>query len=118
MLENEMNIDERKNKIAELLKENGLKEHGIYYYVPSLLKYFSTADINSLIAPRPHFSVNGRLDPLTPEEGLYKIDRILSGLYASLGVPENWHLRVDEVAHQETEGARKEILAFLKRHLQ
>jgi hypothetical protein len=36
----------------ELMKINNLKGHGIYYYVPSLLKHFSTAQINELIAPR------------------------------------------------------------------
>ena len=38
---------------------HGLKEHGIYYYVPSLLKHFQAADINELIVPRAHLSVNG-----------------------------------------------------------
>ena len=30
----------------ELIKSHNLKGHGIYYYVPSLLKHFQTADIN------------------------------------------------------------------------
>src|SRR5262252_7207807 len=41
----------------ELIRTRGLKEHGIYYYVPSLLKHFRTADINELIVPRPRLSV-------------------------------------------------------------
>ena len=57
----------------ELIKAHGLKEHGIYYYVPSLLKHFQTADINELIVPRTHLSVNGRKDPLTPPAGVEKI---------------------------------------------
>jgi hypothetical protein len=41
----------------ELIRTQALKEHGIYYYVLSLLKHFQTADINELIVPRPHLSV-------------------------------------------------------------
>src|SRR6266446_61221 len=36
----------------ELIRTQALSEHGIYYYVPSLLKSFRTADINELIVPR------------------------------------------------------------------
>jgi len=36
-----------------LMEKKLLDEHGLYYYVPGLLKYFTTAKINSLIAPRP-----------------------------------------------------------------
>src|ERR1035438_7852094 len=58
-----------------LIEAHGLHEHGIYYYVPALLKHFTTSQINELIVPRPHLSVNGRKDPLTPPKGVEKIDR-------------------------------------------
>ena len=50
----------------ELIKAHSLSLHGIFYYVPSLLKHFQSADINELIVPRARLSVNGRRDPLTP----------------------------------------------------
>ena len=37
-----------------LIEMQLLDRHGLYYYVPSLLKHFDTAGINALIAPRPH----------------------------------------------------------------
>lgn len=40
-----------------LVNEGGLDGHGVYYYVPNLLLHASTADICSLIAPRPHLSL-------------------------------------------------------------
>jgi len=40
----------------ELINNGSLKEHGIYYYVPSLIKHFRTADINELIVPRSRLS--------------------------------------------------------------
>ena len=66
-----------------------LDGHGLYYYVPSLLKHFTTAQINALIAPRPHLALAGNLDPLTPPAGLDRVDRELRGVYASLGSAEN-----------------------------
>lgn len=100
-----------------LLREKGLHLHGIYYYVPALLKHFTTAEINSLIAPRPHLGIAGLRDPLTPVEGLDLIDEELQKVYAQHGVPGNWKLLRYDVGHEETSEARKEIVAFLQRHL-
>ena len=61
-----------------LIQARGLDGHGIYYYVPSLLKHFSAADINALICPRAHSSLAGNWDKLTPPEGLDRIRRRLA----------------------------------------
>ncbi len=100
-----------------LIETQNLKGHGIYYYVPSLLKYFTTAQINTLIAPRPHIGVAGNLDPLTPPAGLDRIDRELRAVYAAAGKPGNWKLFRQDVAHVETPEMRSEILQFLTAHL-
>lgn len=100
-----------------LLREKGLHLHGIYYYVPALLKHFTTAEINALIAPRPHLGIAGLRDPLTPVEGLDIIDATLQNVYAELGASENWKLLRYDVGHEETPEARKEIVSFLRRHL-
>ena len=54
---------------AALIETRGLDGHGIYYYVPRLLKHFTTAEINALIAPRPHLALAGNYDRLTPSPG-------------------------------------------------
>jgi hypothetical protein len=100
-----------------LMRTNGLGRHGIYYYVPSLLKHFTTSEINALIAPRPHLGIAGIQDGLTPVEGLDIIDRELKAVYAAQGAPENWKLLRYDVGHQETPEARAEILAFFRKHL-
>lgn len=100
-----------------LIDDRGLERHGVYYFVPSLLKYFQTADINALIAPRPHLSINGRLDPLTPEPGLHKVDAALRKVYSDLGASEKWHMSIYETEHQELLEAREEVIAFLKKYL-
>ncbi len=100
-----------------LIAEGGLGGHGIYYYVPSLLKHFTTAQINALIAPRAHLSLAGDLDGLTPPAGLERIDRELQAEYAALGQPNNWRLLRYQVGHQETPEMRREVVGFLRERL-
>ena len=100
-----------------LKAKKGLSLHGVYYYVPGLLKRFTTAQINALIAPRAHLGLAGLQDKLTPVEGLDIIDRELTRVYAKAGHPERWKLLRYDVGHMETPEGRVEILAFLKRFL-
>jgi hypothetical protein len=97
-----------------LLEKNNLDLHGIYYYVPDLLNHFSTSTINGLISPRPHFSLAGKFDPLTPLEGLSIIDEQLKNRYAKDGTPEAWKLKLYEVGHEETAEMRADVLQFLR----
>jgi len=96
-----------------LIENNSLGSHGVYYYVPSLLKYFDTTAINSLIAPRPHLSVNGSLDKLTPEKGMDKIDAALKAVYAQKQAANAWQLKKYPVGHVETAEMREDVMGFL-----
>src|SRR3954468_23208094 len=100
-----------------LIAKKNLSAHGVYYFVPGLLKKFTTAQINALIAPRAHLGLAGLQDTLTPVEGLDIIDAELQRVYAGFGHPERWKLLRYDVAHQETAEGRREIVAFLQRHL-
>jgi acetyl esterase/lipase len=100
-----------------LIKKKGLGEHAIYYYVPSLLKYFSTSSINALIAPRAHLALAGLQDTLTPPEGLDIVEKHLRALYEELGVPNNWKMLRYDVGHMETPDGRGNIRRFLETHL-
>ncbi len=100
-----------------IIDSRGLDGHGIYYYVPSLLKHFSTADINALIAPRPHLSLAGIYDRLTPPEGLDRIDRELKKVYGKMKAKDSWRLSRYDIGHFETTAMRAEITEFLKKHI-
>jgi hypothetical protein len=100
-----------------LLEIQNLKGHGIYYYVPSLLKHFTTSQINALISPRAHIALAGDLDLLTPPKGLDRIDWDLRKVYADAGHPDRWQMFRQNVGHQETPEMRAEIVKFLKKHL-
>lgn len=101
----------------ELIATSGLDGHGIYYYVPSLLKHFDTTAINALIAPRPHLSLNGNYDPLTPPRGLDKIDRALKRIYKAAGKPEAWQMYRADHGHFETPVMRSEVMKWLEKWL-
>lgn len=96
-----------------LLAVHGLEHHGIYYYVPDLLNHFTTAQMNALSAPRAHLALAGNQDPLTPVEGLVKVDEALQKVYASAGHPENWKLLRYDGKHFETPVMREEIHKWL-----
>ncbi len=100
-----------------LIESQGLDGHGIYYYVPRLLLHFTTAQINALIAPRPHLSLAGNYDRLTPPAGLDRIDAELKRVYEKLGAPEAWQLLRYETGHFETADMRKRIVEWLERWL-
>lgn len=97
----------------ELIRTGGLGGHGVYYYVPGLLKHFTAAGINALIAPRAHLSLAGRYDRLTPPEGLARIDRELKRVYREQGAPHAWKLCVYDCGHLETADMRTRLLSFL-----
>ncbi|NIA07965.1 MAG: alpha/beta hydrolase [Actinobacteria bacterium] len=100
-----------------LIDSRGLDGHGIYYYVPNLLKHFSGSQINALIVPRAHLSLAGNFDQLTPPTGLDRIDTDLKKAYAAEAVPEAWRLLRYDTGHFETAAMRAEIISFLETRL-
>ncbi len=100
-----------------LIAAKGLSGHGIYYYVPWLLKQFDTAGINELIVPRPHVSVNGRKDALTPPEGVEKVREKLLTLYRQHGQEKDCRIELYDCAHQELPEMRSLIIDWMKRYL-
>jgi pimeloyl-ACP methyl ester carboxylesterase len=100
-----------------LIESRGLDGHGVYYYVPRLLKHFTTAQINALIAPRPHLGLAGNFDSLTPQPGLDRIDAELKKVYGELEAAEAWRLSRYNIGHFETAAMRAEILVFFARWL-
>jgi dienelactone hydrolase len=101
----------------ELIRAGNLKGHGIYYYVPSLLRHFSTAAINELIVPRARLSVNGRKDDLTPPAGVDKVRQHLEPLYRGYGREQDCRIEMFDCAHVELPEMRKLIVDWIDAHL-
>jgi len=100
-----------------ILKSGNIDMHGVYYYVPSLLKHFTTAQINALISPRPHLGLAGNFDRLTPQDGLDRIDAELGKVYEEDGAPDAWRMSRYNIGHFETAAMRNEIIAFFQKWL-
>jgi hypothetical protein len=101
----------------ELIRTDNLAGHGIYYYVPDLLKHFQAHEICELIAPRPHLSLNGRKDLLTPPAGVERIHDHLVPLYQQYGRPEDLRIELFDCAHKETPEMRAVVLEWLDKYL-
>ncbi|MCI0337093.1 MAG: acetylxylan esterase [Acidobacteria bacterium] len=101
----------------ELIKINNLRGHGIYYYVPRLLNHFQTHQINELIVPRPHLSLNGRKDPLTPPAGVERVRDHLTPLYQKFGKADDCRIELFDCGHEETPEMRRLVLEWMDRHL-
>ena len=100
-----------------LIAAHGLSGHGVYYFVPSLLKQFDTFQVNELIVPRPHLSVNGRKDPLTPPAGVEHVREKLLPLYRKYGRERDCRIELFDCAHEETPEMRKIIIDWMQRYL-
>ena len=103
-----------------LLQSGGFDGHGEYFFVPGLIqkgegREFTLAEIAALIAPRPHLSCAGALDPLTPPAGLASLDTRLREAYGALGAAAQWQQFVEPVGHTETPAMRELVLAWLDR---
>lgn len=101
----------------ELIEQQSLYGHGVYYFVPSLLKHFTTSEINALIAPRPHLSLNGNYDCLTPPRGLDRIDNELKAVYKEHGAGDAWEMVRYNTGHFENADMRSRIVEFILKWL-
>lgn len=72
-------------RYQNLIEHESLKAHGIYYFVPNLLKHFDTETIIALIAPRPVLFMTGDQDAGSPPDGIRRIDEAVRPVYRLYG---------------------------------
>ena len=85
--------------------------------MPSLIKHFQTSEINELIVPRAHLSVNGKSDELTPPAGVDKVRDYLRPLYRKYGQEAELRVELFDCAHVELPEMLKLILEWMDRYL-
>ncbi len=68
-------------RYQNLIQQEGLKAHGIYYFVPNLLNHFDTEAIVALIAPRPVLFLDGDQDGTSPVDGIHVIEAKVRPVY-------------------------------------
>ena len=105
-------------RYEDLVAIRALRAHGIYYFVPGLLKHFDTEGVMALIAPRPFLALTGDRDAGSPPEGMKKLESILSRFYALSGQPEAFRSVVyPETGHVYTDDMKVTMVNWFDRHL-
>jgi hypothetical protein len=105
-------------RYEELFRSGGLREHGIYYFVPGMLKHFDTEAVTSLIAPRPFLTLSGAGDTGSPEAGVRSINDFCADVYRLHGTPDLFKgILYPGVAHVYTPEMWKEMYEWFDRHL-
>jgi len=105
-------------RYQELISEQKLKYHGIYYYVPGLLKHFDTEAIISLIAPRPVLFMTGDEDSGSPVAGIRKIEKDVQSVYKLHGAEDNFQSIVyPHTGHVYTPDMWNKMIAWMNTKL-
>jgi dienelactone hydrolase len=101
-----------------LIEKGALAAHGIYYFVPNLLKHFDSDAIVSLIAPRPLLTLTGDQDVGSPVEGVRQINRSVAKVYKLYGQSQKFRGVVYQgVGHEWTPAMWAETVRWLRRWL-
>ena len=105
-------------RYQNLIEQQCLDRHGIYYFVPGMLNHFDTEAVVSLIAPRPVLFLNGDRDTGSPAEGVHEIERAVRRIYRLYGTGRKFASRVYEgVGHSYTPDMWKRMLDWMVKHL-
>lgn len=102
-------------RYADFAARGEYHHHGVYYYVPGALKSGLDMEIlAALAAPRPQTILIGDSDPLSPVEGVRKVDAFTRHIYGLYGAGERYKMVMYEgVAHTYTPQMFDDALAAL-----
>jgi len=105
-------------RYRDLILSQGLKYHGIYYFVPNMLNHFDTEAVVSLIAPRPVLFQTGDQDLGSPVVGIRTIENSVKKVFGLYGAEERFtNLIYPGVGHVYTPEMWTQTLAWLDAHL-
>lgn len=105
-------------RYKELIAQRELGAHGIYYFVPGVLKHFDTEAIMGLIAPRPFLALTGDSDQGSPVSGIKVLERKLNDVYSLYGAAENFKSIIyPNTGHWYTDEMKVEMASWFEKHL-
>ncbi|MDP2998055.1 MAG: alpha/beta hydrolase family protein [Bryobacterales bacterium] len=105
-------------RYEDLIAIRALRAHGIYYFVPGILKHFDSEGVMALLAPRPFLALTGDRDAGSPPEGMKKLEQILSRFYKLHGQPDRFQSVIyPETGHVYNDDMKKRMLAWFDKYL-
>lgn len=105
-------------RYQNLIQQEQLAGHGIYYFVPGMLNHFDTEAVVSLIAPRPILFMNGADDPTSPVDGIHAIASVVRPIYGLYGKTNDFQTIIyPDVAHVYTPEMWQKTVAWFDQRL-
>lgn len=105
-------------RYQNLIAHQGLKYHGIYYFVPGMLNHFDTEAVVALAAPRPLLFQTGDQDSGSPIDGVREIEERVRGVYRLYGAePELKSIVYPGLGHVYTPEMWQRTLEWMDRYL-
>jgi dienelactone hydrolase len=103
-------------RYTELLAHG--KTHGIYYFVPGLLKHFDSEAIYACVAPRPMLQLSGDQDHNAPPDGVEVLEKKLAAVYRLYGKEDHFRsVLYKNTGHEYLPEMRSEMASWFERHL-
>jgi dienelactone hydrolase len=105
-------------RYQDLVAEGGLRHHGIYYFVPGMLRRFDAEAVVACAAPRALLCLNGDRDAGSPVEGIRRIERAAAPAWSVGGHPERFRSEVfPGVGHEYTPEMWEKTVRWFAEHL-
>jgi dienelactone hydrolase len=103
-------------RYQDLIAHRALAAHGIYYFVPGMLRHFDSEAVVALCAPRPLLCLNGDSDEGTPVSGIEAINAFVGSIYALCNASEHFVSRVyPQTGHEWTSAMWEATFDWLAR---
>lgn len=105
-------------RYQDLIKHEGLKNHGIYYFVPGMLNHFDTEAVVALIAPRSVLFLTGDKDSGSPVDGIRTIEAKVRPVYQLYGQEQEFQSIIyPGVGHEYLPDMWQRMVAWMDQHL-
>jgi dienelactone hydrolase len=105
-------------RYRELIERGMLKAHGVYYFVPGMLRHFDSEAVIACAAPRPMLFMTGDSDGGSPLEGIHAITQAVAPVYAALGAMEAFVSLIEpDTGHVYLPSMWERTLDWLRTHL-
>lgn len=105
-------------RYQDIIATRNLRAHGIYYFVPGILKHFDSEAVMALIAPRPFLALTGDRDAGSPPTGMKKLEETLAQVYKLHGGPERFRSVIyPETGHVYNDDMKAKMAEWFDRYL-
>lgn len=105
-------------RYEDLIATRNLRAHGIYYFVPGILRHFDSEGIMALLAPRPFLALTGDRDAGSPPTGMKKLEEILKAVYQVTGKPDQFESIIyPQTGHVYNPDMQRRMVAWFRKYL-